>query len=269
MNEIVAGPLVTREIIEAGLLDLGVKPGMSLIVHSSLSSLGWVCGGAVAVILALENVLTIEGSLVMPAQSSDFSEPARWQNPPVPEEWWETIRETMPAFDKDLTPTGRVGVIPETFRKQAGVIRSNHPAVSFVAWGKHASFIVDDHHPETGLGYGSPLEKLYELDGHVLLLGAGNDKNTSLHLAEYRANLDSKRYVTYGNPVYRNGKREWMTYEDLDYDDSDFAKIGEAFEAGDGNYSAGKIGSATVKLYRQRPLVDFATGWMEKFRREE
>ena len=62
---------------------LGVQPGMVLVVHSSLKALGFVNGGPVAVILALEQVLGAEGTLVMPTHTADNSEPVNWKNLPL------------------------------------------------------------------------------------------------------------------------------------------------------------------------------------------
>ena len=95
----------TRQTLATELFHAGLTPGMTVIVHSSLSSLGWVCGGSVAVVQALMDVITPDGTIVMPTHSGDLSDPAAWEAPPVPSEWWPIIRETMPAFDPKVTPT--------------------------------------------------------------------------------------------------------------------------------------------------------------------
>lgn len=255
---------VTKNKLVKDLYNIGIKPGSTLIVHSSLSSLGWVCGGAVTVIQALMEVLTPEGTLVMPAHSGDYSDPSYWGNPPVPEEWWQTIREEMPAYQPEITPTRGVGVIPEVFRKFPGVLRSKHPCFSFSAWGKHAKRITEKHSLDYAMGEDSPLGRIYELKGQVLLLGVDHNRNTSIHLAEYRANYLKKK-KNFGSPILIDGLRKWVNYYDIEYNTDDFLKLGRDFEQ-TGKLNKGKIGLAQAKVMYQNELVDFAVEWFTKYR---
>ena len=260
--------LATVESLQADFKALGIEKGMVLLVHSSLSAIGWVCGGAVAVIIALQEVLGETGTLVMPTHSTDLSDPSQWENPPVPESWWQTIRETMPAYDPDLTPTRSMGKIVETFRKGKGVLRSAHPQRSFCAYGPQASYITDNHALAFGFGEHSPLARIYDVRGSVLLLGVGHSNNTSIHLAEYRADFPTKRIVQESAPVSQAGSRTWTTFEDIDVDASDFDRIGEDFLHSDAGkiVQHGKVGNANCQLMPQRAVVDFAVGWLENNR---
>ncbi len=251
----------TRQQLAKDLRVLGVQPGMTLLVHSSLSAIGWVAGGPVAVIQALMDVLTPDGTLVMPTFSGDYSDPAPWQHPPVPEPWHPIIREHMPAYDPAITPSRQMGRIVETFRTWPDVRRSYHPHVSFAAWGKHSDVIADNHSCEYPLGERSPLARVYDLDGRVLLLGVGFSNNTSFHLAEYR--VPDPPQTQNGGPILENGERIWKTYHDVDIDEEPFPDIGADFERMDA-VDKGNIGYAEARLFRQRPAVDFAVVWLAK-----
>jgi len=249
----------TRASLAADLRQLGLEPGMTILVHSAMSKLGWVNGGAVAVIQALQDVLTLDGALIMPAHSGEYSDPARWQNPPIPQHWHQPVRDAMPAFDPARTPTRMMGRIAETFRSWPDVRRSYHPSSSFAAWGRHAKRATDNHELANSLGEGSPLARVYELDGRVLLLGVGYDNNTSFHLAEYRAGkaaVDKQ-----GGPIMRDGRRVWAWYNDIELDSDVFPEIGTAFDK-TGAVTIGKVGSATCRLFLQRLAVDFAVKWL-------
>lgn len=246
----------TRESLAHDLRQLGVQPGMTVIVHSSLRSLGWVCGGPATVVQALMDVLTEHGTLVMPAHTGNYADPATVQ--PVPQPWWQMIYEAMPAFDPQVTPTYLMGAIAETFRTSPGVYRSNHPQVSFSAWGRHAERITAQHALEYGMGEGSPLARVYELDGWVLLLGVGYDRNTSFHLAEYRS--PGAKPALLGAPIIEDSRRVWKKFRDIEIDATVFPELGAAMEQ-TGLVKIGRVGLAECRFFPQRPAVDFAVQW--------
>ena len=256
----------TRESLATDLRSMGLDAGDTVIVHSSLSSLGWVNGGAVAVVQALCDAVTADGTIVMPAHSYNYTDPAGWQDSPVPDAWVVTLRETLPAFEPGLAPTTRMGQIVEVFRSLPGAIRSRHPVTSFAAWGRHARSVTEGHTYENGQGEGSPLARVYELDGKILLLGVGYDRNTSFHLAEYRvAETVRLRKLL---PVPEEGRVVWREVDESSFmRDAWLSELGEAFEAA-GHARVGQVGSAETRLLSQREAVDFAVGWLRQRYRE-
>ncbi|MFB6189728.1 MAG: aminoglycoside N(3)-acetyltransferase [Halapricum sp.] len=250
---------VTTERIVADLRDLGVEAGDTLLVHSSLRSVGWVVGGPQAVVEGLQEAVTESGTVVVPTHTSQYTDPAGWSNPAVPDEWYETIRTERPPYRPDVTQSWGVGIVPECLRTYPDAVRSRHPVFSFAAWGGDAETIA--HEFDDALGEGSPLARVYELDGSILLLGVGHDSNTSLHLAEYRADVETER-VENTVPILRDGERATITYEDIETSTDDFADLGAAFEDAVG-VREGTVGEANAKLIDQPSLVDFAVEWFE------
>lgn len=254
---------VTAGSITSDLRALGVESGQTVLVHGSLSALGWVCGGAPAVVDALQRVVTESGTVVMPTHTPGNRDPSNMEHPPVPESWHDTIREEMPPYRPAVTPTQGMGAIPECFRDYPGVERSAHPQHSFAAWGADAEFVTENHPYDYSLGEQSPLARVYELDGDVLYLGTTHATSTSLHLAEYRADLDLET-ETKASAVVVDGEREWVQWEDLNFDDEDFSDCGAAFEREHPDaFTTGRVGVGTATLLDQRPLVDFGVGWFE------
>jgi aminoglycoside 3-N-acetyltransferase len=166
-------PWLTRRRIVADLGALGVRRGGILLVHSSLSALGYVVGGGPAVVRALTEGIGPEGTLVMPAHS------------------WELMEAGCRTFDVRSTASC-VGTIPELFRRMPGVARSLHPTHSVAARGPLAPWLVEGHeHCESPCGPETPYAKILDRDGQILFLGISLESNTAFHTIEAIAGFPS------------------------------------------------------------------------------
>ncbi|GAA0136337.1 AAC(3) family N-acetyltransferase [Paenibacillus sp. YSY-4.3] len=259
-------PILTKSDLTEQFRRCGVSNGQTIIVHTSLSKIGFVVGGAETLIRALLEIVGEEGTLMMPSQTWKNLDPAtgvHWEVSPI---HWPIIREHWPAYDKEITPAIGMGVVAEMFRKWPGSARSDHPARSFAAVGRHAEYLTKEHDLSQIFGEGSPIDKLYKLDGHILLIGVGYDKNTSLHLAETKASFPAKQFTEESSAVMIDGKRTWVTYHTQAVDDEDFTELGQQYDRAH-DVTIYKVGEAEVRFLRQRQLVDWAVQWMETNRK--
>ncbi|MBN6040932.1 aminoglycoside N(3)-acetyltransferase [Amycolatopsis sp. 195334CR] len=257
-----AGPLCTRDSLTADLRAAGVTAGQTLLVHTSLRSLGWVAGGAVAVVEALREVLGPDGTLVVPAMTGENSDPAHWSAPPVPPEWWEPIRRTMPAYDPAVTPSRMMGAVAEVVRTWPGARRSAHPQTSFAALGPRAAEITDDHALDCRLGEKSPLARLEAVEAQVLLLGADFANCSCFHLAEYRIPGPSEEVAF---AALTPAGREWVTLTERRIDSDDFGSLGADFER-DRPVRQGTVGAARTRLFLLADGVSYAERWLREHR---
>lgn len=162
---------LTREEIAWALRRLGLAAGDGVMVHSSLKSFGPVAGGPAAVIGALMDVLTAEGTLLFPSFNHGVPFAPGGEG----------------FFDPATTPTTN-GAIPETFWHMPGVLRSLAPTHSFACWGCHARRYTENHHRTLPLGPDSPLGLLAREGGYGLLLGVWYTANTFHHIVETTMN---------------------------------------------------------------------------------
>ena len=263
------GP-VTRRWLTDDLRTLGVRPGMLLMVHSSLSGLGWVIGGAHTVIAALREVIGESGTLVMPGFSRHITEPSYWRMPPVPEAWWQTIRDEAPAYDgRTVMPHG-MGIVPLCFQLHPGVLRSAHPSSGWLAQGPLAEELTADHRLDMKHVDDSPKGFCYQNGAYVLSLATR--RTTILHLAENLTDYPGKEIRHVGTAMLVDGERRWVEYDDLEGDDGDFEQIRRDFMAtvpsGPETWSAGTVAYGEARLFRVKPLVDFAVEWIRRHRNE-
>ncbi|MFF5207860.1 aminoglycoside N(3)-acetyltransferase [Streptosporangium sp. NPDC000396] len=259
---------VTAGALTDGLRALGVGQGQNLLVHASLSEIGPVRGGAAAVVAALRGLLGPEGTLVAPTGTADNSDTSPLHLRAITgmsEAEIAAFRAAMPAFDPATTPSTGMGKIAECVRTSPGAVRSSHPQTSFAALGPLADKLMNDHAFDCHLGEFSPLARLYEVGGVILLLGVGYDRCTAFHLAEYRY-TEKPPTRTYRCVVDFGDGPKWWQYEDVVLDDRDMALLGADFEK-TGTVRHGRVGKARARLFPMAAAVDFAMGWFARHRK--
>lgn len=220
-----------REITDQ-LIALGVQRGGVLVVHTAFSKVAPVEGGPRGLIAALRDALGAAGTLVMPSMSDDDDHP----------------------FDLEATPCVAMSVVADTFRRMPGVLRSDSPH-AFAAGGPAAEHITAAHPVDIPHGLESPVGRVYELGGQVLLLGVGHDADTTIHLAENMAGV-RYRLPTYAT-VLEGGKTKRYDYGEVDHCCQGFNLMDEWLEA-EGRQRRGIVGHAEARLARSRDIVETA-----------
>ena len=158
---------VTKPELIGSLRGLDLSDGDKVILHSSLSSIGHVDGGADTVVDAFLDVLGSGGTLMVPT----FTQPTG-ESP----------------FDQAQTPS-KTGAITEAVRRRADAERSNHPTHSVTAIGSDARSVTTGHGPMNSLGEGSPMHRLLRDGGDIVLLGVTHTVNSSVHIVEKLADV--------------------------------------------------------------------------------
>ncbi len=212
------------------LARVGVRPGHVLQVHTAFSRVGPIEGGPRGLIDALLEALGPGGTLVMPSMTDDDDH----------------------SFEPQTTPCLGMGVTADTFRRLPGVLRSDSPH-AFAAAGPLAERIVAPHPVDVPHGPDSPVGRVLELGGNVLLLGVSHDANTTVHLAEYMAGVRYRRrkYVT----VMRDGAPSRVEYGEIDHCCERFALV-DGWLDELGLQRRGVVGHAEARLVPAQAVVD-------------
>lgn len=131
----------------------GLAPSDTVLVHSSMKSIGEVEGGADTVLDVLMDYFGKTGLLVFPTLT------------------YTIYGEERKVFSPEKTPSV-VGLLTEMFRKREGVVRSLHPTHSVAAFGKDAEEFCRGHEAfSTPCARKSPWGKLYDRNAKLLFIG--------------------------------------------------------------------------------------------------
>lgn len=233
--------------LTADLVTLGVRPGDLLMVHVSLRRIGPVVGGADGVVDALLATVGADGTVLVNVGVADDGEP----------------------FAAERTPSDPDnGVFAEVFRRRAVV--SDHPEGRLGAIGPGATALLSDVPWDDYYGPGSPLERLVDDGGRVVLLGSDLEHVTLIHLAEYYADVPTKRRVTRQCKVATPAGVVDKTVSCLDdsdgiveWDGPDYFGLIVADYLRSETAHRGRVGNAESVLIEAPDLVTHATAWME------
>lgn len=255
-------PLTPDQISEA-VRGLGLQPDHVVMLHGSVKAVGPVLGGPNTILQALLDTLTPTGTLMMYAGWEDIPDDLDELPEPERQHWIDHFPPFDPATARAVRDNS---ILAEFLRTWPGAHRSLNPEASMVAMGAQADALTHNHPLNYGYGVGSPLERLVQAEGKVLLLGAPLDTITLLHYAEAVAHMRHKAIVHYRVPLLRDGQRLWVEVEDFDtgdpHDDYTFEQIAQEYlDSGQGRM--GTVGQATAHLFDAAGLVAFAVEWLE------
>ena len=252
---------VTKESLIAALKSLGVTGNQILEVHSSLSSFEYVVGGARTIVDALMEIAGTGGTILMPTQTTENSEPSKWCDPAVSASLYKEVRAAMPPYDSRKSDLRMMGDVVENFRHREDVVISSHPAVSYAAWGRYARLLCNRQSMHFPLAEESPCARLYELKGYVLLIGTDFDKCTCMHLAEYRC--DCRPIVINGACLNTKDGPVWKKYLDLDIDSDAFIKIRERMVKKK-MIRETVLGGSRIQYFSAAAAIDEATRYFDR-----
>ena len=238
-------PTVTRADIARDLRTLGVRPGDTILVHSAMSRIGYVEGGAPAVVDAFRDVLGPEGTLAVPTFPFNGS--------------MLSYVRSDPDFDVETTPS-KMGAITEAARLAPDAVRSLEPTHPVAAVGAQAQFLMEDHiNGQGSCDEHSPLFRLTLVGGWVLMLGVDYRNCTLLHAAEEVAHVP---FIDFATRYRLRGRTRGGDYAMSIYCHStplraNFPAIEPALQER-GLLVMGKIGQATCRLARAADILQTA-----------
>ncbi len=166
-----SGQTISKADLMSDFKQIGLQKGDTVLVHSSMSKIGYLENGPQTFVDALIEYIGEEGNVMMPTS-------------PNPMLQLDYARSTN-TFDINQSPSA-LGAISEYFRKMKDVKRSWSPTEPVSVCGKDADFLTNSHHIDNSpYTSNSPFQKLYQLNGKIMYTGVTlENAGTNLHTLE-------------------------------------------------------------------------------------
>jgi aminoglycoside 3-N-acetyltransferase len=260
--------VLTGLSLRSDLRLMGLAPGHAVMVHAAVSKVGAVLGGPDTLIGALLDVIGPEGTLVAYTSWDGAYEDLLEDDGLMPLSW----RDHVPGFDPLVSRAVRMnGILPEFIRTTPGAKRSGNPGASVAAIGQLSDWITADHPLDYGYGKHSPLARLVEAGGRVMMIGAPWDTMTLIHHADHLARIEGKLVRRYEVPFASERGTVWRFIEEFEtgdpivpgFPENYIEQVVTAYVRERGGIQ-GTVGGAAMLLVDAKPILAFAIEWLEQ-----
>ncbi|HFC76958.1 MAG TPA: hypothetical protein ENJ27_01895 [Candidatus Moranbacteria bacterium] len=240
--------MLTKNMLIEDFINLGLSEADTVLIRGNLGKIGRLKKRDLF-LEALFDVIGEEGTIVTLGFTKSFP--------------FYRVNKNYVYTEKTLPETGALGKL---FLKNKKHYRSSHPTNSFIALGKHAKYITEDH-DEKSLSY-DPMKKIIELDAKMIIFGIIEDSPgfTTVHYAQQELGLTKKSFFKKLFRVFyldKNGNKKIFKKSDIGGCSNGFGKFYQYYIS-NGILKIGNIGNSKAILSGAKDSYDIEYKLIEK-----
>lgn len=250
--------MITLDSLIEHFKALKIEAGDVIEVHVSLETLGFICGGAEAILSALLKVIGHEGTLITNAHNSLNQDPALLADS-IPLNEYPLYRKMMVANHGKQSMPNPIDPFAYALQIKDLTLVSAHPTYAVMAYGKQAKWITQNHALGDAFSEESPYGRCLQLKAKVLLMGSDYSLVSSIHLAEYQSQI--RPLEIKGAAILKEGQRKWVEAMDYAYQSDYFNELGYLLESKHA-VSILSLGNSQSKLFKLEEAIDLAKTYL-------
>lgn len=244
-NNTVIPNLIYKQDVKKALMTMGIRKGMVVLLEAKGNCKDYLLGGEQALIEAIMEVVGYEGTIIVSTFTPQLLDPSQSEEK-ITRSLWKDIRKYSTGFDLKLTMPLKENYLAHQFLRNEGVIRSYHPLYSFAVWGKYAKLICDKHPLHFGLNEDSPLGRLLDFQGKIILFNQDIDDSIGIKYNLYKNIQLPIRIVS--APILINHRTLWKDMLDVQYNTTHIEKLISGLKSEEKGQCC-KVGDVMLSVY--------------------